>query len=148
MKEPEVTWYWTNALMRSLRANKEKSLFKEPVRIEGEEDKKSCPNDNDEEEATSSYAMSIANKAQSSSSKDEVNLKKVYQQRLDHFLGDNEGECEKKRAKTDDESENESANDDEIRRFRGVNEKLNEEELSDKEEENDEDEYDDDAVVK
>lgn len=144
-----MKWYWPNAILRTLRVNKEKSLFKDPIKIE--------ENLNDQEdnsnEPSNSYAITLADKAQTNSSGQGTNLKSVYQQRLNEFLGTDESGSREKRARNEGEDEDEEEVEDEVsenecRVFKGDDEKRVEEELSDREERDDDDEeYEDDGEV-
>jgi hypothetical protein len=144
-----VKWYWPNAILRTLRVNKEKSLFKDPIKIE--------ENLNDQEdnsnEPSNSYAITFADKAQTNSMGKGTNLKSVYQQRLDEFLGNDESGPREKRARNEGEDEDEEEFEDEVsenesRVFKEGDEKRVEEDLSDREEKDDDnEEYEDDGEV-
>ena len=144
-----MKWYWPNAILRTIRVNKEKSLFKDPIIVIEESQNDNEDNSN---EPAASYAMNIADRAQTSTKSREPNLKSVYQQRLNDFLGTDESGSKEKRVKDEEEEEEGSEHECEIERkgFKGEDEKRGEEELSDKEERDDdnEDEYEDDGEVK
>jgi len=136
-----VKWYWPNAILRTIRVNKEKSLFKDPIKIEEIPNTDLSEHEENSNEATGSYAMTIADRALSSSTSKETNVKTLYQRRLDEFLGTTENEQTEEREEIEHESESEQ------RCFKGDADKRIEEELSDKEEKDEDDEYEDDGEV-
>ena len=136
-----MKWYWPNAILRTIIVNKEKSLFKDPIKIEEIPNTDLSEHEETSNEATGSYAMTIADRALSSTTSKETNVKTLYQRRLDEFLGTTENEQIEEREEIEHESESEQ------RGFKGDADKRIEEELSDKEEKDEDDEYEDDGEV-
>ena len=153
-----MKWYWPNAIWRSIRAAKVKSLLVDPVKFVETDDTQSREEENESgEETTSSYAMALANQAQSSKqSADVVNIKTVYQQRLDDFIGVKESSDDSVK-RTSDLSERDSDEvgedeDNEPVMIRREKEAHVDEELSDKEAQGepqeDEEQEEDDVEVR
>jgi hypothetical protein len=136
-----VKWYWPNAILRTIRVNKEKSLFKDPIKIEEISNTDLSEHEENSNEAPGSYAMTIADRALSSTTSKEKNVKTLYQRRLDEFLGTTENEQIEEKEEIGHDSESEQ------RCFKGDADKRIEEELSDKEEKDEDDEYEDDGEV-